>query len=54
MELIISALDDEEFGETARDLLEAHDGDFLPITKEKNPTEAKIAMLSIVGEQGCR
>lgn len=44
--LQIFAPEGEEFSEAERNKLEAHDGEYLPITKEKFPTEAKIAMLS--------
>ncbi|EGZ13148.1 hypothetical protein PHYSODRAFT_334930 [Phytophthora sojae] len=45
-ELRASRLDGEEFAGAERDVLEAHDGECLPIAKEKFPTEAKVAMLS--------
>jgi hypothetical protein len=47
MEISVSAKGDEE----KKAKLDAHDGDYLPLVKEKFPLQSKFAMLSVVASR---
>jgi hypothetical protein len=48
VDISIEAGGHEDFGEEKRRDLEGHDGEYLPLVKEKFPLQSKVGMLSVV------
>jgi hypothetical protein len=48
VDITIHAPENEDFDEEKRKKLEGHDGDYLPLVKEKFPLQSKVAVLSVV------